>query len=291
MTILIELLHSYPASFFTLLMLIGLAVGSFLNVVIHRLPVMLEKQWQQESKTFLFPEQTIEKSEQYNLALPASHCPVCQHKIRLWENIPILSYLLLRGRCSACKTHISLRYPAIEFAAAVITLMIGWQFGVSTETIAYCFLSWCLLTLTMIDVDTQLLPDSITLPLVWGGLLFNSFDTRVPLYDAVWGATAGYIALWSVYWAYKLVTGKDGMGHGDFKLLAALGAWLGWIMLPMIILLSSLVGTLTALSLIMFKRHDRTQPIPFGPYLAGAGFIALIWGDQLLQSYLHIMGM
>ena len=288
--ILVELLQQSSAWFFMVLTIVGLAVGSFLNVVIYRLPIMLEKQWQQESQATLFPETVHTPSERYNLAVPASHCPACQHKINVWENIPVISFLLLKGRCSSCKTRISSRYPAIECVSAVIALLIGWQYGVSTETLAYCLLAWCLLVLTMIDFDKQLLPDSITLPLIWGGLVFNSFNTAVSLNDALWGAVAGYLALWSVYWLFKLMTGKEGMGYGDFKLLAALGAWLGWTMLPLIILLSSLVGTAVALVLIALKLHKRSNPIPFGPYLSAAGFVALLWGDQLLRTYLQIMG-
>ncbi|MDD7804253.1 MAG: A24 family peptidase [Endozoicomonas sp. (ex Botrylloides leachii)] len=285
-----ELPHLFTTSFFISLVILGLVVGSFLNVVIHRLPIMLEKQWQQESNNPFSAEQKKITQQPYNLALPASHCPTCRHQIRLRENIPVLSYVLLKGRCSACKTQIPIRYPVIECTTAAITLLVGWQFGISIETVAYCFLSWFLLALAVIDYDTQLLPDVMTLPLVWGGLLFNSIATNVSLYDAVWGGAAGYLALWSVFWAYKLVTGKDGMGYGDFKLLAALGAWLGWIMLPIIIFLSSLVGVLISLSLVALKRHAQNQPIPFGPYLSGAGFIALLWGDQLRQFYFQFMG-
>ena len=226
--ILVDLLQHSPAWFFMTLTVVGLAVGSFLNVVIHRLPIMLEKQWQYESEMTLFPDKVNTPPKTYNLAIPGSQCSSCQHKIKAWENIPVISYLFLKGRCSSCKTRISLRYPVIECVSAVIALLVGWQFGVTIETLAYCILSWCLLALTMIDFDKQLLPDSITLPLVWSGLIFNSFNTIVSLEDALWGAVAGYLALWSVYWAFKLMTGKEGMGYGDFKLLAALGAWLGW---------------------------------------------------------------
>lgn len=285
----IEWIHFSQTSFFIAIGIIGAVVGSFLNVVIHRLPIMLEEQWRKESHAFLFPKAPYTEDRQYNIALPAYHCSTCQNKIRMWGNLPIISFIFLKGRCSVCKTCIAYRYPAIECVAAIITLIIGWKFGITIETLAYCLLSWSLLALTMIDWDTQLLPDSITLPLIWGGLIFNSFHTGVDLYDAVWGAIAGYLSLWSVYWGYKLVTGKDGIGYGDFKLLAALGAWLGWMMLPIIIFLSSLVGTLVALALIILKRHKRSHPIPFGPYLAAAGFVALLWGNQLLHMYLHFM--
>ncbi|MDP0562522.1 MAG: A24 family peptidase [Candidatus Endonucleobacter sp. (ex Gigantidas childressi)] len=287
--ILIDLLQQSSAYFFIILTMVGLVAGSFLNVVIHRLPLMLEKQWHEDSMAVLFPEKNCTQSEAYNLAVPSSCCPSCQHKITLWENIPIISYLCLKGRCSSCNTIISWRYPAVECLSAMITVLIGWQFGVTVEILAYFMLAWCLLTLSMIDFDTQLLPDSITLPLIWLGLIFNSFNPGLSLNDALWGAVFGYLSLWSVYWLFKLITGKEGMGYGDFKLLAALGAWLGWTMLPLIIFLSSAVGTIVALMLIAFKLHNRSKPIPFGPYLSVAGFIALLWGDQLFRMYLQFM--
>ena len=285
-----ELLHLSSAFFFTALIVMGLITGSFLNVVIYRLPIMLDRQWQQESKAVLFPEQRPPPVRTYNLAKPASHCPVCQHKIRPWENIPVISYVLLKGRCAGCKTSIALRYPVIECVTAAITLAIGWQFGTTWETLAYCGLAWSLLVLAMIDLDTQLLPDLITIPLLWSGLIFNALNDSVGLYNALWGAIAGYLSLWSVYWFYKLVSGKDGMGHGDFKLLAALGAWLGWFVLPILVFLSSLVGSVITLGLIVLNQHNRSQPIPFGPYLAAAGFVVLLWGDQINQLYLQLMG-
>lgn len=287
----IELLETSTPYLILTLIITGLIVGSFLNVVIHRLPVMMERQWQQESEAILHPEKEPEPQERYNLVLPVSTCPSCGHKIRPWENIPVLSYLLLKGRCSSCKTSISPRYPTIEALTALMTLLIGLSFGVTVQTLAFCFLGWCLLALTMIDLDTQLLPDTITLPLLWAGLIANSFGLVVGLNEALWGAVAGYLALWSVYWIFKLVTGKEGMGYGDFKLLAALGTWLGWTKLPLIILLSSLVGTLAAITLILLKKQERSNPIPFGPYLAAAGFIALVWGDPLIQAYLRFSGL
>ncbi len=274
-----------------MLVLIGLIVGSFLNVVIHRLPVMMERQWQQESRAILDPEVEPEPQPAYNLMVPASTCPSCQHKIRAWENIPVISYLFLKGKCAGCMSSISLRYPAIEIVSALMTLAIGLNCGLTVETLAFCLFGWSLLVLTMIDFDTQLLPDSITLPLLWGGLIVNSFNLVVTLDQALWGAVAGYLSLWSVYWVFKLLTGKEGMGYGDFKLLAALGAWLGWMKLPLIILLSSMVGTLAALLLIITKRQDRSNPIPFGPYLAVAGFVAMIWGEQLVDLYLSFSGL
>ena len=291
MLLLIDLLETSTPYFVFFLIVSGLIVGSFLNVVIHRLPMMMERQWQQQSEAILHPEREPEPLPAYNLVTPASTCPSCQHKIRAWENIPVLSYLFLRGKCSSCKTGISFRYPSIEIISAVMTLVIGMTWGITLQTLAFCFFGWALLALTMIDYDTQLLPDDITLPLLWAGLIVNSFGLVVSLDQALWGAVAGYLSLWSVYWAFKLITGKEGMGYGDFKLLAALGAWLGWTKLPLIILLSSLVGTVIAVLLIITKRQERSNPIPFGPYLAIAGFIALIWGDQLVQAYLSFSGL
>lgn len=273
------------------LTIFGLTVGSFLNVVIHRLPIMMERLYRQQSEAILHPEKEPEPLPAYNLVVPASTCPSCQHKIHAWENIPVISYLCLRGKCSACKAPISLRYPAIEILSAIMTVMIGLTYGVTLHTIIFCMFGWSLMTLTMIDYDTQLLPDDITLPLLWAGLIVNNFGLVVPLEQALWGAIAGYLSLWSVYWIFKLVTGKEGMGYGDFKLLAALGAWLGWMKLPMIILLSSLIGTIVAILLIVTKRQERSTPIPFGPYLAIAGFVALAWGDELIEVYLCFSGL
>lgn len=286
----LELLQTSPGYLLLTLAIVGLIVGSFLNVVILRLPIMMERQWKLECLEALHPDKVPENPMTYNLNTPASNCMECGHKIRPWENIPVLSYLFLKGKCSHCETPISSRYPLIEIISAVLAVVTGFTYGASMETVAVCILVWCLLALTVIDLDTQLLPDSITLPLLWLGLLVNTQLLFVPLSDAVIGAAAGYLSLWSVYWAFKLATGKEGMGYGDFKLLAALGAWLGWQMLPLIILLSSMVGTIAGVSLMIFKKHDKAQPIPFGPYLAAAGFIALFWGDNLITSYLQIMG-
>ncbi|WP_257265361.1 A24 family peptidase [Endozoicomonas sp. ONNA2] len=291
MSPIIELIETSTPYLAFVLTLFGLIVGSFLNVVIHRLPIMMERQWQLQSEAILHPEKIAEPLPAYNLVVPASTCPYCQHKIRARENIPVISYLFLRGKCSACRVPISLRYPAIEILSALMTVMIGLTYGVTLQTVIFCLFGWSLLALTMIDFDKQLLPDDITLPLLWAGLIMNSFDLVVPLEQALWGAIAGYLSLWSVYWIFKLVTGKEGMGYGDFKLLAALGAWLGWMKLPLIILLSSLVGTIAAILLIVSKRQERSNPIPFGPYLAIAGFVALIWGDQLIGAYLRFSGL
>jgi leader peptidase (prepilin peptidase) / N-methyltransferase len=267
--------------------LLGLVVGSFLNVVIHRLPRMLERRWQAECRELNGTETPVVEQTPYNLVVPGSSCPACGHKIRPWENIPLLSYLLLRGRCSACGVHISVRYPLIELVAGLAALAVAWHYGPGWQTAAALVFTWALLALTMIDLETQLLPDSITLPLLWLGLLVNVKGMFVPLSSAVIGAAAGYLALWAVYHAFRLLTGKEGMGYGDFKLLAALGAWFGWQMLPLTILLSTLVGAVIGLGLMAFRNHEREVPIPFGPYLAVAGWIALLWGTSLTEAYLR----
>ncbi|MBA4706900.1 prepilin peptidase [Aquitalea aquatica] len=267
-------------------LLFGLLVGSFLNVVIHRLPKMMELGWQQECDAYLGREPTAQPK--YNLLVPASHCPVCRQEVRPWQNIPLLSYALLRGRCHGCSTAISLRYPAVELLTAVLFALLAWHYGWSVQLPAYLALTAVLVALTFIDADTQLLPDSLTLPLLWAGLLFNLLTGTVALSDAVLGAMAGYLSLWLVYWLFKLATGKEGMGYGDFKLLAAFGAWLGWSMLPLIILLSSLVGAVVGIVLILLARMGRGQALPFGPYLAAAGWIALLWGQDIVSWYLGI---
>lgn len=268
--------------------LLGLCIGSFLNVVIHRLPKMLEREWRLQCAEL--SGQTTPTEAALNLIYPRSHCPKCKHPIRVWENIPLISYfLLLRGRCASCQAPISARYPFIEAITAVLSAFCAWHFGPSWQAIGALLLVWALIALACIDLDTQLLPDAITLPLLWLGLLFNLQDCYTSLASAVIGAMAGYLSLWSVFWLFKLATGKEGMGYGDFKLLAALGAWLGWSMLPAIILLSSVVGALVGISLILFARHGRNTPIPFGPYLAAAGLIALFWGETLTRQYLGIL--
>ncbi|UTW02403.1 prepilin peptidase [Amphritea atlantica] len=284
----------------------SLMVGSFLNVVIHRLPLMMEREWLQMAEEAANPppagtaadqpaapsESPPETAETFNLAQPASTCPHCGHLIRWYENIPLISYfLILGGNCSSCKSAISLRYPLIELVTALISGFIVWQFGFNLAALAIVFFSWCLIALTAIDIDHQLLPDKITLPLLWIGLILNSFDYFTSLPSALWGAVLGYLSLWSVYWLFKLVTGKEGMGYGDFKLLAALGAWAGAEMLPLIILLSSLIGAIVGGLMIAFSRHESQTPIPFGPYLAGAGWIALLWGDELTGWYLQLLNL
>ena len=280
----IEAFGQSPGLFVVVCALLGLVVGSFLNVVIHRLPKMMEQEWRMQCADLDGRE--ITASERYNLVLPASTCPHCNHKIGALENIPLLSYLWLKGKCRECKSPISMRYPIVEAITGLISGYAAWHFGFGWQAAMAIALCWALIALTFIDLDTQLLPDDITLPLLWLGLLCNMNGLFTDLESAVIGAMAGYLALWSVYWLFKLVTGKEGMGYGDFKLLAALGAWLGWKMLPAIILLSSVVGALVGIALIIFARHGRSVPIPFGPYLAGGGLVALFWGQQLTQAYL-----
>ncbi|MSQ59559.1 MAG: prepilin peptidase [Betaproteobacteria bacterium] len=266
---------------------LGLCIGSFLNAVIHRLPKMLENEWRQQCSGLL--GETIPPASQYNLCVPRSNCPGCGHRIRAWENIPVFGYIFLRGKCSSCGKSIGLRYPAIELFTGLVSAYVGWRYGATWAGAGILLLCWALIALAFIDLDTQLLPDDITLPLLWAGLLINTADTYVPLAQAVTGAAAGYLALWSVYWLFKLVTGKEGMGYGDFKLLAALGAWLGWKMLLPIVLLSSISGAIVGLGLIVFARHGRNIPIPFGPYLVLGGVVALFWGDTLLRGYLPFL--
>ncbi|MFZ2852997.1 MAG: A24 family peptidase [Rhodocyclaceae bacterium] len=267
--------------------LLGLLVGSFLNVVIHRLPKMMEHDW--HGQCALLRGEEIAEAPVLSLVAPRSRCPACGHPIGALENIPIVSWLFLRGRCSACQAPISPRYPAIEALTGLLTAFAAAHFGFGWAAAGAILLVWCLVALTFIDVDTQLLPDSITLPLLWAGLLFNLNDTFVDLHSAVVGAAAGYLTLWSVYWLFKLSTGKEGMGYGDFKLLAALGAWFGWQMLPLTILLSSLVGAVVGIALIVLAKRGRNVPIPFGPYLAAAGLLALFWGKDITQGYLRLM--
>ena len=286
-----DYLESNSTFLVTSVALIGAAVGSFLNVVIHRLPIMMERQWRQQCAELEESETSTEPLEPFNLAKPDSRCPHCGHKIRAWENIPIISYLILKGRCSGCGAKISLRYPIIEAVTAVLSAFAAWQFGLGWETAGALLLTWSLISLTMIDIDHQLLPDSITLPFLWIGLGLNLFGVYTDLGSAVTGAIAGYLSLWSVYWAFKLLTGKEGMGYGDFKLLAMLGAWMGWQALPVIILLSSLVGAVIGIGMIIIRGRDHTIPIPFGPYLAIAGLIAFYWGTDLTNAYLRFSGM
>jgi leader peptidase (prepilin peptidase)/N-methyltransferase len=278
-----------PAFFAAVIAVFALVVGSFLNVVILRLPVMMDRAWRRECKHMLEapPLGGGTSQEPISLAFPPSTCPGCGHRIRSWENVPVLSWLALRGRCSSCHEPISVRYPVIEAVTAIASVVVALRFGVDWKLPAALALTWALIALTVIDIDHQLLPDNITLPLLWAGLVINSTALFVPLHEAMWGAVAGYLSLWSVYWAFKLLTGKEGMGYGDFKLLAALGAWMGWKAIPLIVILSSFVGAVLGLTLILVAGRDRNIPIPFGPYLAIAGWIVLLWGDALSGAYLQ----
>ncbi len=274
----------------------GLCIGSFLNVVIHRLPRLLERQWQDDCFALAHPDEPLPARPVYNLAVPRSACPQCGHLIRWYENIPVVSWLMLRGRCSACQASISRRYPLVEAATSALTVLVVLHFGVHWYTLAALLFTWSLIALTMIDYDTTLLPDNITLPLLWLGLLVaipagSASIHGVTIDDAVIGAVAGYLSLWSVYWGFKLLTGKEGMGYGDFKLLAALGAWLGWQKLALVIILSSGVGAVIGIALILIAGRDRALPIPFGPYLATAGFLAFLWGDVLLAGPLRLFAL
>ncbi|WP_252272670.1 prepilin peptidase [Pseudomonas subflava] len=286
---LIEFLAGNLPAFVLLATMLGLLIGSFLNVVIYRLPVMMQRDWRQQAREILeLPEEP--KQGTFNLILPNSCCPNCGHQIRPWENIPVVSYLFLHGKCSNCKTPISKRYPLVELACGLLSGYVAFHYGFGWQAMGVLVLSWGLLAMSMIDCDHQLLPDSLVLPLLWLGLIANHFGLFASLEDALWGAIAGYLSLWSVYWLFKLVTGKEGMGYGDFKLLAMLGAWGGWQILPLTILLSSLVGAVLGVIMLRLRNQETSTPIPFGPYLAIAGWIALLWGDQITGTYLQFAG-
>jgi leader peptidase (prepilin peptidase)/N-methyltransferase len=295
----IQLLHDSAPFFIGLTAVLGLLVGSFLNVVIHRLPKMMEREWQSQCAEFSAqsdPQSSPRTAQQdeplpYNLQRPRSACPHCGHMISALENIPLFSYLLLRGKCRKCGHAISLRYPIVEAITGILSAYAAWHFGFGWPAAGAVIFLWALIALTFIDFDTQLLPDDITLPLLWLGLIFNLFQTYTSISNAVVGAIAGYLVLWSVYWLFKLVTGKEGMGYGDFKFLAAIGAWLGWSLLPLVIMLSSVVGAVVGITLIVATRQGRNIPIPFGPYLAGGALIALFWGEQLTQNYLRLIAL
>jgi leader peptidase (prepilin peptidase)/N-methyltransferase len=266
---------------------LGLIVGSFLNVVILRLPKMMEQSWRRECCELL--EQSLADDLPLTLSYPGSQCPGCGIPIKPWQNIPVISWLLLRGQCAQCGMRISARYPFVELVTGLLSGLAAWQFGFGAEAISALVLIWVLIALTGIDMDTQLLPDSLTLPLVWVGLGVNLFAVWTPLSAAVIGAMLGYGSLWSVYWLFKLVTGKEGMGYGDFKLLAALGAWFGWQAVPLMILLSSFVGAALGIAILIAQRQGRDTPMPFGPYLAGAGLLTLFFGDTLITEYLQLV--
>jgi len=280
------ILFSDPAVFTLLCVILGLVIGSFLNVVIYRLPKMMERGWRAECAEL--NGQEIPPAERYNLIVPRSGCPACGHRIGALENIPLVSYLVLGGKCSACKAGIPLRYPIVETLTGALSGYVAWRFGFGLAALGALLFVWAMIVLAFIDLDTFYLPDDVTLLLLWAGLLFNLGSVFTDLQSAVVGAIAGYLVLWSVYWLFKLATGKDGMGYGDFKLLAAIGAWLGWQMLPQVVLLSSLVGALIGISLMVFARHGRNVPIPFGPYLAIAGIIALLQGAAINKHYLNL---
>jgi len=290
-TDLIFTLENNPTIFYSTVAIFSLLIGSFLNVVIYRLPKMLEQSWYKECREFLAdelktPTESTHQVKDITLSTPASTCPKCGHLIRFYENIPVISWLFLRGKCSQCKHKISLRYPLIELITACLSTVIAVHYGVTLTAVFLILLTYALICLTMIDFDHMLLPDQITLPFIWLGLLININGAIVPLHDAVIGAVVGYMSLYCIFWVFKLLTGKEGMGYGDFKLVALFGAWLGWQLLPLLILMASVVGAIIGISLLLFKGHKREQAIPFGPYLAIAGWITLLWGNTIWQWYL-----
>ncbi|KGK01153.1 prepilin peptidase [Thalassotalea sp. ND16A] len=289
----IALLQHSPVFFYITITILGLIIGSFLNVVIYRLPKMLENEWFCECRELLAdelkPVEDKKAESPLTLSKPASTCPKCGHKIKVWENIPVISWILLKGKCSACANPISARYPIIETLTGIASLVIAMHFGVSWQTLFMLLLTWSLITLTMIDADKMILPDQITLPLVWLGLILGLNGVFISIEQAVIGAIMGYMSLWSIFWLFKLITGKDGMGYGDFKLFAVFGAWFGWELLPLLILMASLVGAIVGISLMMFKNHQGSKPIPFGPYLAVAGWITALWGEGIWQWYLAML--
>ncbi|MEZ2744226.1 A24 family peptidase [Halopseudomonas bauzanensis] len=287
---LLDYMASHLLAFVVVAGLLGLVVGSFLNVVIHRLPKMMERDWLQQAREMLHPDQSHVEQPVYNLVLPHSHCPHCQTEIKPWQNLPLISYALLRGRCGSCRERISARYPLVELLTAVLSIVVAWQYGFGWPVAGMLLLTWALIALSLIDADTQLLPDAIVLPMLWLGLIANSFGLFTDMTSALWGAVFGYLSLWSVYWLFKLITGKEGMGYGDFKLLAMLGAWGGWQVLPLTILLSSLVGAILGIIILKTRGDSNSTPLPFGPYLAIAGWIAIIWGDWITGTYLRFAG-
>lgn len=293
----LELIRESAPLFIAVVFAFSLLIGSFLNVVIHRLPIMMEREWREQARELAdTPPETDLPEGRFDLLVPSSHCPSCGALISAWQNIPVISYLLLRGRCANCKSSISAHYPLVEFMTAVLAATTAWHFGPGWEALLAIVLTMTLLSITMIDAGTQLIPDAIVLPLMWLGLamsLYHPLPGATTLFiepsDAIVGAMAGYLSLWSVFWLFKLVTGKDGMGYGDFKLLAALGAWLGWQQLPIIILMSAVVGVALNVGMIITRGKDRSIPIPFGPYLAGAGWITMIWGETIKNTYIDLM--
>ncbi|MCS6211566.1 prepilin peptidase [Shewanella baltica] len=303
-SILGQSLNQSPWLFIALSFIFAATIGSFLNVVIHRFPVMMKREWQQECNQYLqeYHEEIVNKigidqlnkpidafPEKYNLVVPGSACPKCQTSIKPWHNLPILGWLMLKGKCAACRAPISARYPIIEFITGLLIATLAWHFGPSWQFVFASILTFVLVALTGIDLDEMLLPDQMTLPLLWLGLIINLNHTFASPTDAIMGAAAGYLSLWSIFWLFKILTGKEGMGYGDFKLLAVFGAWLGWQMLPLVILLSSLVGAVVGITMIISKRLKQGNPIPFGPYIAAAGWIALLFGQQIVDWYLSTL--
>jgi leader peptidase (prepilin peptidase)/N-methyltransferase len=284
--LILEYLQATPVAFIGFSVVLGLIVGSFLNVIIYRLPVVMERDWRAQCRELLEVESNDAPAEPFNLVVPRSKCPSCGHQIAAWENIPVASWIALRGRCSACKARISLRYPCIELLTGLASGVVAVHFGYGEQALAGMLLTWVLIALSMIDYDHQLLPDSLTLPFLWLGLGINTFDVFAHPADAIVGAIAGYGILWCVFQAFRLLTGKDGMGFGDFKLLALLGAWFGWSLLPFIIFSASALGAIVGVALISLRGHDRRVPIPFGPYLAFSGWIAMLWGADIMAWYL-----
>lgn len=284
-----ELYASEPIWLIGSVFIISLLIGSFLNVVIHRLPLMMEREWRLQAEALLAQTSQQESAQAYNLIVPRSACPKCHTQISALHNIPVISWLALKGRCAHCKNPISARYPLVELVTALLSAIVAWRFGFTWYMAAALVMTWMLVALSVIDLDHQLLPDSLTLPLLWLGLALSVLPyqpSAVTPQEALLGAMAGYLSLWLVYQGFKLATGKEGMGYGDFKLLAALGAWLGWQMLPLIILLSACVGAIVGIGLIVFRGRDHSIPMPFGPYLAAAGWVALLWGQQIVSAYL-----
>ena len=285
-------LQNHPAACIAVATLVGLMVGSFLNVVVHRLPLVLEREWLGEVAEVSGDTEAASHyaAQTFGLVTPRSQCPSCRTLITAWRNIPVLSYLALRGRCATCAWRIPARYPLIELLCAFASGLVAWRFGYGAAMVGALLVTWALIALSAIDIDTQLLPDAITLPFLWLGLMFNLFAIYTPLRASVIGAVGGYLILWGVFHAFRLLTGKEGMGYGDFKLLAMLGAWQGWQSLPVIVLLSSAVGALVGVALMVLGRHQRDAPMPFGPYLAAAGWLSLMWGESMTQAYLGVTG-
>lgn len=290
-----QLMADSPAFFMGFVFIVSLMVGSFLNVVIYRLPVMMERSWKAEIAEYTASQEAAKSNASqpsappftppFNLVKPDSTCPKCQHKIRAWENIPVISWLVLRGKCSQCNNPISIRYPLVELGTGLLSTLVAWHFGFGLAGFAAVVATWLLIAMTFIDLDTMLLPDQLTLSLLWLGLLLSIESPFVSSHDALIGAAVGYLSLWSLYWAFKLLTGKEGMGYGDFKLLAAIGAWVGWQHLPVVVLLSSFVGAIVGVTLLTVQGKDKSQPIPFGPYLAAAGWLTLLYGDWVVEQY------